>query len=112
MAIKIDPKDHKELTIWHTPDFHIWTQGAFWYTVNNRLQFTPGKAFGLVCVTPAGVHAGCVPAIVGYLVFRPCALELDIPQEVQVNRCAVNQETMQEWYKAYKPWVHVKSATR
>jgi len=111
-VVKVAITTHRKVTVWHTPDFHVWTQGAFWYNVNNCLQFTPAKPFGLVCITPQGEMAGKCTPIVGYIIFRPRALVLDIPENIEVKRRAVDHETMQDWYKRGKPWMHVRVGTR
>ncbi len=108
MSRALDCSDAKRVTVYHTPNFQVWTQGMLWHTINNRLQFIPATWYGLVCVVRDSVSVGKQRPKYGYLVYRPAALEITIPTDVAVTRCALSMEVMQAWYKVGSPWASIK----
>jgi len=111
-CIDLSSMSNKKITIWHSNDMYVWIQGMLWGDDNRRTQFIPAKLFGLVAITSQDVGWGCVPVSKGYLVYRPCSVEFSYGREVSVKLVGIDTEKMQEWYKTFRPWVHIRLPRR
>lgn len=104
--------DTRTVVLWHSNDMHVHMQGWLWTEGKKRVQFTPAQPFGFVAITSTGCDVGCIPAEKGYVIYRPCALVLEYDWQVKTVFRAVDTLAMQAWYKAFKPWAHLRLATR
>jgi hypothetical protein len=112
MQAKMKMGDVKRITIYHSKDICVVRQFGFWYDTNAMLHLVPCKPFGLVAVVPSNVRFGQAQPSYGYLLFRPRALELVHDAGIKSDLVAVESLKLQEWYKAFDPWVHVRPKAR
>lgn len=102
----------KEIIIWHSNNMYVWAQLAYWDDVKRVRQFVPVRSPGFVAITSTNVDAGCIPPECGYLIFRPCALELEYSSSVRVELKPIDVGRMREWYGTFSPWKHICLPTR
>jgi len=106
---RIRHNKHNAIRFFYGEDVVVSVMLGFWYDHNKIVVAAPAKAYGLVAITPGNVAFASEQPMYGYLMFKPRAIEIAVDSNVAIDFVMVSTYALQDWYKKFDPWVHLRT---